>query len=70
MHSRVKHPKRNEEKGDRNEEKITSLFAFLLFPLVAFASHAQAETIKGRFHRQHMHRLNLRIQIKPIKELT
>ena len=30
MHSWVKHPKRNEEKGDRNEEKITSLFAFLI----------------------------------------
>ena len=30
MHSWVKHPKRNEEKGDRNEEKITSLFTFLI----------------------------------------
>ena len=47
------------------------LLAYLLFlfPLVAFASHAQAETIKVVLT-QHMHRLNLRIQIKPIKELT
>ena len=48
MHSRVKHPKRNEEKGDRNEEKLLAYLLFL-FPLVASASHAQAETIKVVF---------------------
>ena len=50
------------------KKKLLACLLFL-FPFVAFAGHAHAETIKV-VSTQLMHHLNLRIQIKPIKELT
>ena len=50
------------------KKKLLACLLFL-FPLFAFASHAHAETIKV-VSIQRMHHLNLKIQIKPIKELT
>ena len=51
-HPLVNHyPKLKEQmkiKGDRNEEKLLACLLFL-FPFVAFAGHAQAETIKVVF---------------------
>ena len=50
------------------KKKLLACLLFL-FPFVAFAGHAHAETIKVVFDTAYAP-FELRIQIKPIKELT